>query len=216
MTDPYHISRTASGVKRYPYLTGPYRLSTIGGVDTGDVIIDWGPPLVEWLPGWRLPASFTASFAGSQQLPGDVVMEIEVLEGRPRCRTLSLSCDNVTGTELRALPIARLLNIALTAAVMPVAGPTSVRVFKTPEEFKAARATMAPQHERERWALTPEFLREVVKVYLRASSKPVIAVADHFGRRRPTASRWVAKARAEGYFEDTHDQDQQPSTKGKP
>lgn len=159
-----------------------------------------------YLPGWALPDLFAARWA---DLPVDAVvtMTVQVVDRAPRCVGLSVVAKKgcaVDGVLLRRLPVATLLEYAVAAAAQRETKPGhySLSSFKSPDAFRAFRASHPVRKPRERWQLTPNHLREVAEVYRAARSAPVAAVAEHWNKPRPTASRWIAKARAEHYFDE--------------
>jgi hypothetical protein len=159
--------------------------------------------LVEFIPGWALYESFSVTW-DDPALPAIVKIDVEVQNGRPTCRGIAVSgrgSEQVDGGVLRRLPVAALLDHAVAVAVMRGNKPGEFGIFKTPEDFRAFRELRPVHRERERWQLTSEHLAEVAKCYSQASRAPVMAVARHFNKPRATASRWIAKARAEGFFD---------------
>lgn len=164
--------------------------------------------IVPYLPGWALPDRFDAAWIDHGGV--HVRMTIEVHDNVPRCRTLTVTSQGdgaVNGQTLRQLPVGEMLNQAVAAAVQPETAPGYYRPtgFKSFDDFQAFRKAHPVTHPRERWQLTPEHLREVVKVYRAATTAPIEAVKDHWNKPRATAARWVAKARAEGYFDEESD-----------
>ena len=159
-----------------------------------------------YLPGWALPDQFGAQW---HQLPieATVTMTVNVVDRVPRCTALTVTAKPgkaVDGGLLRRLPVATLLEYAVAAAAQRETKPGfySMSHFKSPEEFRAFREAHPVRKPRERWQLTPEHLAEVAQVYRSARGAPVWAVAEHWKKPRPTASRWIAKARADGYFDE--------------
>jgi hypothetical protein len=97
----------------------------------------------------------------------------------------------VTSTALRQLPISDILASAMHSGLIP---PYDVEVPPKREPRPSGRAP-----------LTDALIREVAEVYLRetAPGKPRGAlqrVAEHFDKPLPTASRWVQRARADGWL----------------
>jgi len=152
---------------------------------------------VAYLPGWAIWPRFTATWTDPR---ASVTLTIEVTEGVPRCIGVEVSASQVDGTLLRSVPVRGLVERAVRAATMRVDVGGSAHLFKTPEEAASLRGITSAMRQRKRWQLTPELLTEVAQVYRQATAAPVLAVAEHFKRNRPTASRWVAKARDEGYL----------------
>jgi hypothetical protein len=167
---------------------------------TGTVVIEPDGPIVSHLPDWVIWQHFVASFKVVDP-PVLIELSVEVVDRHPHCRAVTVRArkgGEVKGTTLRSLPVGALLDYAVAAAVMAEDGSRHAR-FKSPAEFAEFRAHHQ-HHPRERWMLTPEHLQEVAQVYLGATSSPVQAVARHYNRPRPTASRWVEKAKDDGYI----------------
>lgn len=164
--------------------------------------LEHGFPFVPYLPGWALPQRFEVSWDdGTAPI---VTLEFAVSDGRCRCVRVSVagrSDAEVSGSALREVPVARLTDDAIALAVARADKSKPVR-FKSIEEFHEFRRAHPHHRERERWALTPEHLREVVRVYRQGGRYGVAEVARHFNRPRATASRWVQLAKAEGYFDE--------------
>lgn len=96
--------------------------------------------------------------------------------------------EPVTGAAIRALPLARLLPYAMRVAVAP---------FALSDEPGPEDAADGP---------TDEALRKVASVYMLSyvlGESPTRQVAETFGLARPTAGRWVGKARQRGLLGDT-------------
>ena len=157
-----------------------------------------------YLPGWALPDRFGARWS---DFPGAVVTMTVMVAGRvPTCAALAIEAKPgraVDGGTLRSLPVATMLEYAVAAAAQEETEPGYYRMssFKSPEEFRQFRERHPLRKSRERWQLTPEHLRQVAEVYRSATHSPVKEVARHWNKPRATASRWIVKARDEGYFD---------------
>lgn len=109
----------------------------------------------------------------------------------------------VTGAKLRRLPVERMIRSVLVAAASDQEGQP-LDWTGSEDDFSDALTIGSPAA---RWAMTPEHLDEVARVYREAVANrnraPVEAVAEHFGRLRrrrvprATAARWVQTARAD-------------------
>jgi hypothetical protein len=192
---------------RYRGLTFSYRYATVKNVPlrlSSDAQVECNfDCIAEYLPGWVLPADFTVTW-DDPGLPAIVKIAVVVKEGRPSCRGLTVTGRNderVDGGVLRRIPVSTLLDYAVTVAAMRSDDRRRLKLFKSPDDFRALRALRPVHKERERWQLTPEHLAEVVEVYNQAHTAPVMEVARRWKKPRATASRWVARARAEGYFD---------------
>lgn len=120
----------------------------------------------------------------------------------------------VRTSDLR-IPLAELEREAILAVahVVTKRTPSAITARRaTPEDGASVASVMSTTRPSGRWQLTPELLAEVVTVYRAGEllGRPVMHVAEHFGRNRPTASRWIQKAREEGYFEDDEDDEFNP------
>jgi hypothetical protein len=179
---------------------------------------------VAYRPGWRIWRRFVAIW-DLLALPATVRLTVDVGDDRvARCHSLYVEAkDNgetltvghddgtletivsdgeVTGALLRRLPVARMLDDAVAIAVMREgeAGSEKDRLFYDAAEFRAYRRKYPGGRSRERWMLTADHLREVAKVYRSNPGREVIAVAEHWQKPRSTASRWIARAKAENHL----------------
>ena len=138
-----------------------------------------------------------------------IAMHVEVDEwGTPRCEELTirrLDGDSVTWQTLRSIPVDRLLGEAKAAAaswVVHEGGGTFV--MPTAEErvqiHRKAKGTRTPRRGSR---TTDAHLREVEAIYrgaLDAGRPPRLAICEHWYITKPTASRWIAKARERGFL----------------
>lgn len=88
----------------------------------------------------------------------------------------------VTGTLLRDIPVQTCLRVAVHALLGPMPDPGRMAARKS----------------------TPEALRVIARTYRVAQvymESPVSAVAQLLGTSKTTATRWIERARTEGYFE---------------
>ena len=106
----------------------------------------------------------------------------------------------VTSAGLRALPIARLVREALDAVAMDEASLPGGIVRREPPARPVEPGARTPR----RGALvTDEHLRDVAARYRAAIQRgeaPTKAVADELYASRPTAARWIARARERGFL----------------
>lgn len=187
-------------------------------------------PLVRVAGPFALPERIWATITPDDASVPVCRLEVVVEHGRPVCNGLRLERrpggPPVTGTELRAVPVAEYVRRAadellreLVATENPdgpvtLTDPQFGTVPVNSERFddqhvairvvgltltKAYRATTrAP---RKRGPITDDVLREVAAVYRAASfagPAPTNAVRDQMGVSRATAGRWVAMARERG------------------
>ncbi len=157
-----------------------------------------------------LPARFTATFEDDE----DHTVELEVavkevkLDGttqvKPVCEKVTVtrnpSLAPLTGTELRALQIAKLLEFACTQVAMTPVG-ASAWTIGGPDSKKAAEAANADvrrSHRRRR--VTDELLGNVATVYLEADEHAAERVADAFFVSPSQAHRYIKQARERGFL----------------
>lgn len=134
-------------------------------------------------------------------LPVRLKLALEIDEVTRAVQLHRLTCTDritpkgVTGEKLRKLPVERIIRSVLLAAAEDQSG-WLVDWTGAGDEFSEALTIGNPEA---RWSITDELLGEVARVYSQAVANrrrdPVGAVAEHFKRPRPTAARWVKKAR---------------------
>lgn len=133
--------------------------------------------------------------------PEVTAVQIERTDGGPPVRSVDVR-----------VPVAELEQ----EAILAVSHVATSRTGKSGEARRASSSDAAALATRlrekgpaGRWSLNPEHLAAVVEIYRAGEliGRPVMHVAEHFKVPRPTASRWVAKARAEGYFDDEDGED---------
>ena len=165
-----------------------------------------GPRTFVQLDGWAVPQHFIAR-ARSE----GVSLEIKVTDrGEPRCIVVSARDEEgVNGESLRRVPVARLVKEAFATAarkcgpieeggepIMQLVGTTSGDTARFYERF--AKDVRQP---RSGSPLTDEHLGQVAELYRAAVDRgdpPTQTVAETMHVTRPTAGRWVAKARERG------------------
>lgn len=140
----------------------------------------------------------------------ELALEVDYATRAVQCSRLSCTdrstAKGVTGQKLRRLPVERIIRSVLHAAASDNEG-RPLDWTAAEEDFSAALTVGNPTA---RWALTPEHLQGVARVYREAVANrnraPVEEVAAHFGRLRgrkvprATAARWVQKAREGGRY----------------
>jgi len=166
------------------------------------------PPVVQ-VGRFHVPGRMTASIQHAS-LPVTVELALEVDYTTRAVRCWRFNCTEtstpkgVTGEKLRKLPVERIIRSVLAAAAEDVQG-WSLDWTNSEADFLQAVTIGNPAARR---AMTPEHLTEVARVYRKAVASrlpaPVQEVADHFGRPRSTAARWVQKARAQGLLGKTN------------
>lgn len=140
-----------------------------------------------------------------------VSMEVAIDDGgRPACLELSvrpLDGKPVTSQTLRAIPVQRLLRQAAVQAstFLAYGGATADggSRFEAPSAIErgriATRALSAARSPRQGSPITSDHLKQVADIYraaLAAGERPTRAICERWHVTRPTASRWVAAARA--------------------
>lgn len=163
--------------------------------------------------GTTLPARFTAVFEDDD----DHTIELEVavqevkLDGtshaKPVCEKVTVirnpARPPLTGTELRALPIPKLLEFACTQVAMTPVGASawSVGGPASEEAAEAASADVRRSHRRRR--VTDELLGNVAAVYLEAEEHAAERVAEAFFVSMSQAHRYVKQSRDRGFLPET-------------
>lgn len=166
-------------------------------------------PTIEVTPGAALRVGagtvmyerFTARFTADDNIPCDVELEISVHEGiGPRCTSLRASGREVTGTVIRAIPVAELVRAACRWATFLEDGltplPVAEQLHSEGRRLAAdADRALAQRGSRE---ITDEFLAEVAAVYRDAVDRgepPIEVLHTRFHRSKSAASKWVVEAR---------------------
>jgi hypothetical protein len=151
--------------------------------------VPFGPTLV-------LPASYTFTAEG---YPIGVSAVVEVDEEGPHLASVTMTQlpggPPVTTDTVRAVPLAKLLRTSAACAVWE------------PRQLQGAgELRQKVDASRRRWRMTDDHLRRVADVYrdnprdAAGRRAPVNAVMEQFGTTRPTAGRWVMKARKRGFL----------------
>jgi hypothetical protein len=157
--------------------------------------------------GVDLPAAFTATFAIEND--HTVSMDIAVEDGAPVCNALRVNRaegrPSLSGHELRRFPLAEWVSFACSMVGFANQGGIRTTDAKwASEEYRAAVEGVVRQARRRNRRATPEFLRDVARVYRAAESAPVEAVRETFGPMgHSTAARYVKLARDEGLLPRT-------------
>jgi hypothetical protein len=150
---------------------------------------------VEIAPGLYGPKRFSVEFEGPE-LPYRITMEVGYEGGRFQCS--HLACERkrggspVSGEGIRQIPVVRLLGLA--AKRMLFAEPSGRTTTTIAKLVPKGVADAGP---------TEGNLKLVSLVYRAAYAchyEPTKAVMDSFRVSRPTAGRWVMKARESGHL----------------
>ena len=136
-----------------------------------------------------------------------VSLQIEVDENGPRCRAIEVRGDRLTSDDLR-LPLARMLRQVVATAALPAARRgTDAHRFATvvgqkPRDREFYRQYVADTDRPRRGkSITDEQLQRVADAYRAAmehGDPPTQTIAAVMHASRPTAARWVARARERG------------------
>jgi len=157
-----------------------------------------------------LPAQFTATFedAGDHTIELEVAVQEVKLDGttqaKPVCEKVTVirnpARPPLTGTELRALPISKLLEFACTQVAMTPVGASawSLDGPTSEEAAEAAYADVTRSHRRRR--VTDELLGNVATVYLEGAGHGAERVAEAFHVSISQAHRYVKQAREKGFL----------------
>ena len=140
-----------------------------------------------------------------------VALEIRITErGEPRCVGISVRDEEgVSSQALRRVPVARFVKEAFTVAAsrfesVKKGGKPIARILSTTSKDRARfyeRFAKDVRQPRSGSPLTDEHLGQVAELYRAAVERgdpPTQTVAETMHVTRPTAGRWVAKARERG------------------
>jgi hypothetical protein len=98
-------------------------------------------------------------------------------------RRLGREVDGIGGLDLRALPLATILDDLWRRGERAHGGAASVRARRSRDDA--------------------DHFADVAAVYLRGGRRPTMAVKEHFAVPYSTATKWVSRARALGLLEST-------------
>jgi hypothetical protein len=147
--------------------------------------------------GTALPPFFTAflTFENGHAAEIDVVVE----DGAPLVDAVRFkrnpSSGPITRDDIRGFPLGAWFSHAVQAAAWRPGDEPGQWEF----DYRESDEPLPGQ--RRRRAVTPALLREVSSVYRAASKYPAKAVEEHFDTTPRTASRWIKKAKADGYLD---------------
>jgi len=159
-----------------------------------------------------LPPEVEVHFPSAPDLPA-LKMHLEVVEGVPQCRSLTIE-SKPDGREVRTLDlravaledwIEKLYSLAATVIVeeSPDGSWSGTQGFDEQELRETAR-TIQQARAVSRRKITPSFLADVAKVYrANIDDRPVEAVRATFGGSYRTAAMYVQRARAEALLPST-------------
>lgn len=161
--------------------------------------------------GTTLPARFTATFEDDDDHTIElqiVVQEVE-LDGtrhlKPLCEGIRVIRNParapLTGTELRGLPVANLLEFACVQVAMPEVAPSTWGIGGPESESTAKAAAEDVRRSHRRRRVTDELLGDVATVYLAARGDHAAEeVAKEFFVSLSQAHRYVKQARLRGFL----------------
>jgi len=182
-------------------------------------------PFVPYL-GWHLPAEFNA-LAEMHNLPYTVELSYGMHEGQPRLgsvkfipeqryRTIVPTASGsvagqlffgerteVTSEGLRKIPIRRLQQLAVLAAVHAEPRAGGQHPLEDWADLYAKRLPDTPAKRSPRKRLGDEHYRRVAEIYRDAFKNPTAAVMAQMHASRSTAGRWVMEARRRGFLRPT-------------
>lgn len=125
----------------------------------------------------------------------DVTVEVEVdmVDGRLGCTRIVATAGSLSGDVLRRLPIAEVVRDAGRSWAVETSttkGVTRTEPLEPPQDYPATGPT-------------PGALRYVAQVYRLAHflGEPPTRAVEQTGLSRPTAGRWVARARDAGFLD---------------
>lgn len=145
----------------------------------------------------RLPAQIEAG-PGESVGPYSLTLTIDMVNGRIGCTSLTVRPEEgktITGTDLRAIPVATIVRMATATLVHETTGGGEGYVTVTP---------YTPPEINVRAGATDEALRFVAASYSLAyalGEPPAKAVERDLGIATSTASKWIRLAREKGYLD---------------
>jgi hypothetical protein len=126
--------------------------------------------------------------------PSRVVLEVELSDGAYVCTSITVERlrggPPITSEALHAVPVRRLIRENLSKRLRLLGTPGSQAATWDPALLREQGPTD--------WTL--EAVAFVYRTAVMLDEPPVLAVRDHFGIPRPTAARWVEKARQRGFL----------------
>ena len=176
---------------------------------------------------FAIPATFVAEVTPTDPAKPRCRLEIEIHKGKPVCSQLTVGRTEagqaVTGSRLRTLPIDDWVRRAADDVAHEVVGGQDVpevifegvryplrggKVDDTHVAYRVAGLTLtstwrASERATDPRAITDELLQEVADIYREAlirNAPPTNAVANEKHVSRPTAGRWVVRARRAGFL----------------
>ncbi|WP_344689535.1 hypothetical protein [Blastococcus jejuensis] len=158
--------------------------------------------------------TFTPDEADSDPLDFAVKMEIDIVEGRLSC--VSLTAERlpdgppITSEGLRRVPVAEYVMLAARYGreILLERIPRSDGTYRL-AEFKSPPANFAKD------GMTDEALEQVARLYAWAQAtgrKATGVLLNDYGMPRPTATRWIQTARRRGILRDDHQRTSQSVT----
>jgi Family of unknown function (DUF6214) len=160
---------------------------------------DGGISFVPLRNGFVVPRRFTAR---NEQVLIDIELDGD---GTPRVRAITILGDDIKSETLRRLPVGKLTRVAVFEASRKMDDGV-FRLVSTPQDEAAAFYSAYVQDARpprKGSPVTDERLREVATRYRAAVERgdpPTQTIGDEMHASRPTAARWVQKARERGFL----------------
>ncbi len=159
---------------------------------------------VELGDGVSVPGQYRAKW----ELPSKHVVEIVVAfeRGVPVVNSITVEraegLPSLSGTELRQIPIAHIVEEAARRLAMVTTLTADGGSFITfpAKGRRQAKADAQVRPAMRRRTITPDLLRDVARIYRSNPSEPTAAVRDAFEVSPATASRWVERAREDGFL----------------
>jgi hypothetical protein len=159
---------------------------------------------------YALPRHFwiTYTLEGDERLRLDVAVDDRGSAHCTRIEVLASDESGITTETLRGVPVARLLRLGTTAALMKYersADGDVIGFARTDNEEKRQFYQRYSQARRPKQgsAITDEQLEQVATVYRRAvedGKRPTEIVGETMNVARSTAARWITRARERGFL----------------
>lgn len=168
---------------------------------------------------WLAPSALR--WPDAEEGPWEVTLRWRAAGDRAECCGLSVepvdgaTTEPVTATLMRSLPVAGLIATARQQRFLRAGGDVLDALADgqdldvspgLAEQLDNASKSWKAQHDGRPAHLDRAFYTQVAGAYslaLASGSNPLVAVMDRWTTSRPTASRWVAAARADGLLPPT-------------
>jgi hypothetical protein len=179
----------------------------------GGFRITWDEMAVDWKPvteDYALPDTFKVVHAGTEGEPR-LSVTFQIRDGVPTCTSVELAAKRsgreVRNSDLRGVPsIDQMAEVAIEVLAGDVQHDANGNITRIDlwAETSSARQRFARLVRKQAPRRRAVDLAEVARVYeSHLQDAPTLAVAEHFGVTRSTASQYASRARDAGYLTAT-------------